>query len=1128
MTAKRLITGILSVLVVAAVMAPSLMAQSLISGDLTGTVTDPSGAVLSGASVMLKSDATGQSRTTTTGSNGNYRFSLLPPGNYTITVTMSGFSKAEERAAVNVGQASIADVKMAVGTSSQTVEVNATAPLVQADSADLSTNFSSTLIQNQPNGGNDLSYIAQTSPGAVMNAAGGYGNFSVYGLPATSNLFTVNGENDMDPYLNLNNTGATNLQLGRNDLQEVTVISNAYSGQYGQQAGAQVNYVTKSGTNQYHGNAIYYWNGSNMNGNGWFNSAQGVAKPFANNNQWAASIGGPIKKDKLFFFVNTEGLRFVLPSSGTVYAWTPAYIQGSLAAVAAENPIELPLYQTYYNFFQNSRYYPGASLNTNGQGDGGCGVPGLPVGGGVNCIAPYVANANQNGSEFIASGRLDYNLSDKDHLFWRVRVDQGVQPTTADLVSPVFSANSYQPAYDGQGQWSHVFSPNVTNQFVYAGSYYRALFVQGACCGGLPATVIGEGFNLTRVGGLAYDFPQGRNVTQYQFVDDFSWVKGNHALKFGANFRRYDISDYVFGVLQNPEVLVFDQGTPGGGPEGQDTGFYYGYADQTRKRYPTAQRVPTALWGLGLYAQDEWKVTKALKLTFALRAEHNSNPVCQINCGALFYPSGGFNTLLNAGLLSDDTPYNQIIQSGRKQLFRSTDSINWGPRFGFAWSPGGSDKTVVRGGFGIFYDALAAGVVDNFMLNPPTVVQENIGTIGAGFTPWADTTSPNSPYVQGAASAAAIKSGFANGASYNSLVAELGSAFRVPGFYNQNGTFHTPYYEQWSFGIQQALGDKSSVSLGYVGNHGVRIPVENPFLNAYGAGFSPIPDAPPTNIFTTVQEYYSGGVSNYNGLTATYTQRLTYGFSIQANYTWSHAQDEISNGGFQPFSDNTTVSLLYQLNPTCLRCNNYGNADYDIRSYFSGSYVWQTPWKFSNKFVNGALGGWVLSQNFFARTGLPFSIIDGNNGYGNFLPNGGTNIAYVLQNGQTSCGGQSNYLYGSPCLNAANFADGTSTSPFPPAYPNQRRNQYRGPGFFDSDFSVQKNFRLTERMAFGVGANFYNVFNHPNFDLPDNSLGDPTFGNTLTTALPPTGPYGSFFANLPSARVIQLQGKLTF
>ncbi len=1118
MTAKKLIIGILSVLVIAAVMAPSLMAQSQVSGDMTGTVTDPSGAVLSGAMVTLKSDASGQTRTTTTGSNGNYRFSLLAPGNYTVSVSAPNFSKSEIKAAVNVGQATIADVKMSVGTASQTVEVNATAPLVQSDTADLSTNFSSTLITNQPNGGNDITYIAQTAPGAVMNAAGGYGNFSVYGLPATSNVFTVNGENDMDPYLNVNNSGATNLTLGRNDLQEATVISNAYSGQYGQQAGAQVNYVTKSGTNQYHGNLIYYWNGSTLNANGYFNTASGVPKPFANNNQWAASIGGPIKKDKLFFFLNSEGIRFILPTSGPVFAWSGPTIAQSLANVALLNPIELPLYQKYFSLFQNAPGYACAGAST------------------PSC--QYQANAGQNGREFIASGRVDYNLSDKDHLFWRVRVDQGTQPTYEDLVNNAFSANSYQPAYDGQGQWTHVLSPNATNQFVYAGSYYRALFTQAGCCDGFPFTVIPEGlgYNVTRVGGLAYDFPQGRNVTQYQFVDDFSWTRGNHALKFGANYRRYDISDYTFSVLNNPEVITEDASLDPTDPYS----FLNGYATQTRKRYPSQLREPTALWGLGLYAQDEWRATKSLKLTFALRAEHNSNPTCNTACGSLLDSS--FENLIGNGTINPATPYNQFIDANRTSLYRGVDSINWGPRFGFAWSPGGSDKTVVRGGFGIFYDALAAGVVDNYMLNIPNVVTVyNTANDTAG-VPWADTVTANSPYIQGANSAAAIKAGFPNGASYDSLSAQLGPAFHTPTYNNQAGTFHTPYYEQWSVGLQQALGDKSAVSLTYVGNHGVRIPVENPWLNTYcnpGAGCAyptgVLPSAPATPVFTTVNQYYSGGVSNYNGLTATYTQRVTYGFSIQANYTWSHAMDEISNGGFQPFSDNTDVSLLYQLNPTCLRCNNYSNADYDVRSYFSASYVWQTPWKFSNKFANGAFGGWTLSQNFFARTGLPFSVLDYNSPLQNFTPNAGYNIASVITPGQTSCNASTAAVPNNTnaCLNQLNFydaydANGNPLTPTPPGFSNQKRNSYKGPGFFDSDLSVSKGFKLTERMALSVGANMYNVFNHTNFDLPDNGLGDGTFGQSITTALPPTGPYGSFFANLPSARVIQFQGKLVF
>jgi hypothetical protein len=1095
MTAKKLITGILSVLVVAAMMAPSLMAQSLVSGDLTGTVTDPSGAVLSGATVMLKSDATGQTRTTTTGSNGNYRFSLLPPGNYTVSVNMQGFSKSETKASVNIGQASIADIKMSVGTAAQTVEVNATAPLVQADNADLSTNFSQALISNAPNGGNDITYIAQTSPGAVMNTASGYGNFSVYGLPSTSNLFTVNGENDMDPYLNVNNSGATNLTLGRNDLQEVTVVSNAFSGQYGQQAGAQVNYVTKSGTNQIHGDAIYYWNGSSLNANGWLNDQAGVPKPFANNNQWALGLGGPIKKDKLFFYLNNEGIRFILPASGQVFLWSPNFITGSLGAVAANNPAELGLYQQYYGLINT---FEGTHSPTGG--DGGCDAP---VAG--NCVNTYQANAGQNGSEFIASGRLDYNLSDKDHLFWRVRVDQGVQPTSVNFINNAFAANSYQPAYDGQGQWTHVLSPNATNQFVYAGSYYRALFTQ-ANPGLFPFDVLSAGpFNLNSVCGACDNFPSGRLFTQYQFVDDFSWTKGNHAFKFGANFRRYDISDYAFEPGVNPTIGVYDQDA-----------FYNGLAGYTSQNFPSAGREPTSIWGIGLYAQDEWRVTKSLKLTLALRGSHDANPNCHSGCSSLLNSS--FAAQAAAGTLSGATPYNQLISTGQ-EAYKGVDTIDIAPRFGFAWSPGGSDKTVIRGGFGIFYDAPTAILADSFFTNAPGVVPIFYSpSATTSLVPWGDTTTPASPYIIGANSAAAIKSGFANGASYNSLVAS-NPLFSSPSFNSQVGTLHTPRYQEYSLGIQQALGDKASIGLGYVGNHGVNIPIDNPYLNAYGAPGFPAAAASPA--FSTFGQIYSGGVSNYNGLTATYNQRLVYGFTIQANYTWSHALDDVSNAGSTAvFNAGMSPSIAYQLNPNCLACNNYGNADYDIRNYFSASYVWQTPWKFSNKYMNGALGGWTLSQNFFARSGLPFTVLDGFSAVGNadaFIY-GNLTVPNVLGNSEGSC---VNPL--STCLSAANFASASGNT-----FGNETRNSFRGPHLFDSDFSVNKNFKLTERMAFGVGANFYNVFNHPNFDLPVNVFGSSVFGTIVSPALPPTGPYGAFFANLPSARVIQFQGKLVF
>ncbi len=470
------------------------------------------------------------------------------------------------------------------------------------------------------------------------------------------------------------------------------------------------------------------------------------------------------------------------------------------------------------------------------------------------------------------------------------------------------------------------------------------------------------------------------------------------------------------------------------------------------------------------------------------------------------------------------------MQNDRHQVYRGTDSINTSPRFGFAWSPGGSDKTVVRGGFGIFYDALPAFVVDSYIKNLPQSIDERLANAA-----WADPATA----AAAANCAAAIQSGFANGVSWagnNPINIVDGVHCRRPTFNNESGTLHTPYYEQWSLGLQQAIGDKTSLSLGYVGNHGVHIPILNEGLNAYdaeGIFNGALPLTAPTGSFGIFNQYQSSGISNYNGLTASFSQRMTYGFSVQASYTWSHTMDEVSNGG-TTLVYNGNTSIQYQLNPNCLRCNNYGNSDYDIRSYFSASYVWQTPFKFSNKFANGAFGGWTLSQNFFARTGLPYTIQNALDGVGNYGPAGYT-IADINQYVNNGC---SNGL--SQCVPMATTLPGLNGNPNPiyniPAltgnalngFPNQRRNMYRGPGFFDSDFTINKNFKLTERFAFGVGANFYNIFNHPNFASPDNLIGDTTFGQITSTTAPPTGPYGSFFPGSPSGRIVQFQGKLVF
>jgi hypothetical protein len=325
-----------------------LVAQSITSGDIVGVVTDPSGAVLANASVTLKNQENGRTQAQSTNSRGAYRFSLLPPGRYTVSVTVAGFHNANATAVVTIGQAATVNVALELGEATSTVEVTSDAQVLQTDNADISTSFSETQISQVPNPGNDLSYIAQTAPGVVQNTQGGQGNFSAYGLPATSNLFTLNGQNENDPFLNLNNSGATNLLLGNNDVREATVVTNGYSGQYGTLAGANVNYVTKSGSNSFHGNALYWWNGRTLNANSYFNNQSGAPRPFDNANQWAASFGGPIKKNKTFFFVDTEGLRFVLPTSTNVRVPSPQFEAATIANLGNFSPGSVPFYNSLF------------------------------------------------------------------------------------------------------------------------------------------------------------------------------------------------------------------------------------------------------------------------------------------------------------------------------------------------------------------------------------------------------------------------------------------------------------------------------------------------------------------------------------------------------------------------------------------------------------------------------------------------------------------------------------------------------------------------------------------------------------------------------------------------------------
>jgi hypothetical protein len=1092
-------------------------AQSLISGDVTGTITDASGAVVPDAPVTLKSTDTGATQTANTNGSGAYRFTLLKPGHFTVSVSLAGFRTAERTVEVAVGQIVTANLTLEVGAASQTVEVTALPPLVSPE-ASINTTFTSTEVAQLPSAGGDITNIADTVPGVVLNNTMGYGNFTINGLPATSNLYTVNGENDMDPYFNINNSGATNLTLGQNEVQEATVIANPYSGQYGQLAGAQVTLVTKSGTNNFHGNALYYWNGRDMNANDWFNNSSiygYTPRPFSNANQWAASVGGPIRKNSTFFFVDTEGLRFVLPNVDSVTIPTPAFATAVENNIAATQPSEAATYTKMMNLWLNA---PGAGNAVPIANTADCSALTLT---GFNpasqaCAAKFEATPTALASEYILAFRLDQKLGNNDNAYFRYKLDHGVQPTTLDPISSNFDAISNQPAYDMQLNETHLFGPRSTNQFMGTFSHYVAQFQQDhtEAVDTFPYQVVDSGdVPFTGYNPLG-SFPQGRNISQYQFIDDFTLIRGAHNLKFGINFRRYDVSDHNF-FFNSPAVYF---GYTGAGLQQ----FADGVAFQYRENLNLASDVPVALWGTGIYAQDEWAVRPNLKLTLALRAEHNSNPVCQFNCFANF--NAPFSSL--ASVTSSDpgsVPYSSDISSGQHSAYPSVDRINWSPRLGFSWSPGRDSKTVVNGGIGIFYDNPAAGLVDNLLANPPVSVAIRVRP--------ANGVLPFDPGPNGGASIWANSANAFNiTQSYNQISSELsalGSLFEAPSITAIQGTIHSPQWQEWSLQVQRQLTGSTALIVAYAGNHGIHIPYSNQWLNEYdGYGLYTavpgIPQSPAVPNYGTVTEYQSGAVSNYNGLTVTFKKQFAQGFSAGANYTWSHNLDEISNGGIFTYGD----SLLGQINPTNLRLNNYGNSDYDIRDLFNAYWVANPTFHFDSRFMKSVFNGWEWSGKWFWRTGLPFSVTDNNTALINYA---GVFLAEPIGGQAGQPGACNESAATTPCLNANAFVNGASAS-FTGynALSSQTRNQYRGPHYFDIDMNLYKTFHFGEQKKLGVGAQAFNVFNHPNFANPDSGMGDATFGQILGMAPSPTSPYGSFLGFDSSVRVVQLSAKLTF
>ncbi len=1144
------------------ILPSSAFAQSLTTGGVTGTVTDPSGAALTGATVTLKNDETGVTQTATSNSTGAYRFSFLNPGSYTVTATQQGFQTTQHAATVSVGENSTVNLQMQVATASTTIEVSGVGSVIQTESGNVTTTISPEIVSNIPNPGNDLTYYVQLAPGATMNTQMGYGNTALFGISATSNYFTIDGMSENDPFLNVNNSDATNLMLGVNDIDTATVVSNGYTGEYGTLAGANVNYVTKSGTNKFHGNAKYFWNGSALNANNWFGGNTDTPKPFSNANQWAASFGGPIRKDKTFFFVDQEGLRLLIPIAEPVIIPSPQFQAATLSALSSDgNAAEIPFYTKLFSIYNGAS---GASRATNTLPAGGCSDGSVYLGAGVPCGLVFQSNIHNLTDSWLLAARVDENFSPRDHAFIHFRTDHGLQATYTDPLNPILNAQSTQPDYEGTIQWNHQLGANAVNQFIVGGMWYSAIFQPADIATATALLPYQIGFAASQFytpgGGDYSTWPQGRDVTQYQVEDDYAWQKGHHDLKFGVSFRRNDVTDYTPGGFEATIPLA---------TFATQASFLAGSADTFQQAFATRPTEPLGVYTLGLYAQDQWAVRRDLRVTLSLRAEHNSNPICVTNCFARLADS--------FSLISHDPaqPYNQAIDSGLRTALPNYSAVGWGPRIGFAWQPFGNGKTVIRGGAGIFYDVFPASLATSFDTNSPlknTFVVPG-GYLGPTVTcvslpctlpETAAVGAPVSPGVEGnqssiaSTSNAAFLTGFKSGLNL-AQITSVAPAFTPPAIVNAANKIKYPTYDEWNLEIQRAINNKMSFSVNYVGNHGSNLAAFNPGLNAYCGGpatltgtclnsltstfglttpltsFVGLPATVPDARFSTVNEVSNPGVSNYNGLVVAFTRNIATNFQAQASFTWSHALDDISNGGFLPFNFDTNTSILSPQNPYNFKQYNYGNADYDSRRQFNLVYSYQTP-KFHG--WRDAVGNWTVSGVLFYRTGLPFTVIDGTAtgvlGSYNYGPALGLSLFSNDLVGPLTCSSSNHFNYANPTATTPCMSTSDFTSAIGPGgigtFGAQTRNQIYGPDYFDTDLTLMKNFRVPhwESAQFQVGAQAFNILNHPNFDQPQGNIQNPQFGYSVATVATPTSIFGSFLGANASPRALQIRAQLTF
>ena len=1091
---SRLFGACLAVLAFAVLALPST-AQTF-RGTILGTVTDTSGAAIAGARITAKNQDTGVIRSTVSTADGTYRLPELPVGMYTVTISIANFqTSVTTDVKVDVAGESRVDVALKPGSMSQQVQVlGETLPEVEATSDTIGGTLESKTVEDLPVNGRDYTKLIYLVPGVagspdqISDSPGSFGTFSLNGARGRANNFLLDGTDMNDGFRNdpaINEAGvfgtpATILPVEA--VQELRVLSN-YEPEYGRNAGGVINIVTKSGTNQFHGTGLEFFRDAATGARNYFNFDNQSKAPFSNN-QYGGSLGGPISQDKAFFFLDYEGQHETVGSVSEACVPDPAQIAADggamntvIAALLARNT------------------WPKPNIASATSNDTGC-----PNGPNASTVSPsynYLSSA---------IGKFDYNFNPSNVLTGRYYFGDSVQSfplaLTGGGILPGF--NTYTPTRVQLVSVSYVrvVSPTQTNEARFGWNRFAEGFYPadqdfhpssigldagtGSADDGLPVINVGSFAQI----GASHSDPRHRVDTNWHFIDNYSVTRGKHDMKFGYEFRRTSIAQFLGtnyrGKLVFNSLSDFLAGNiTGGGSQAA------GNADRN-----SAQN------SQGLYFQDSYHLTSRFT----------------VNAGARWDYMGIYHVQDN--LLSNFDANDNLVLVGSPTLpqLYNPDYRNFAPRVSVAWDPMGTGRTVLRAGYGIFYDAFSQ---DIFMDHLP---YNSAYDPGPAYNPVGPATITSGTAVASIVSGSAL---------FTSFVPN-GDAFTV------DRNIRTPYMENFNLNIQQQVVKNVVVEVGYVGSEGHKLfrfrDINQPSqaevytsdlsnnLQLESEGFSPsnpcIPGvsmiagssvtcvagvARPNPSFFYINQEEASANSNYHSLQTSVRVNNWHGLDTTFNYVWSHSLDSASDSeDFEPNAAQPNDSTRPNLE--------YGNSNFDIRNRFTWNFVYRFP--SSHGSWERLRNGWGINGIMNVQSGQPFQLnynFEGDySGSGEYFdrPDVVGPIVYNYHD-------PNNFLelssFSVPCTPLPMVPNGTSIivneggvtseqmcTPGTRHFGNEGRDSLRAAPFKQFDFSVFKDTKITERVNLQLRLETFNLFNHPNFSNPflPNFISDAAQGGT--------------------------------